>query len=66
MVEKEFRKAYKEWTGKDGLIHCPKCKSIKVAHIAVVHEGDLLICTNCKNQVKIGNEDQKVRKGFSL
>ena len=68
MVEKQFKKVYKEWCGKKGYLRCPKCGTTEIAHIAVAHEGDLLICLDpkCKNQAKIGEEEQKIRKGFSL
>ena len=69
MIEKEFQQVYKEWSGKNGFIECPKCKSQEVARIAVAHEGNLLICCNdkCKNQAKIGSEDSKVfRRGLLL
>jgi len=68
MIEKHFKKAYKEWCGKDGYLHCPKCNTTEVAHIAIAHEGDLLICLNpsCKNETKIGEEEQKIKKGFKL
>lgn len=68
MIEKQFKKAYKKWCDKNGYLRCPKCNTIEVAHIAVAHEGDLLICLNrsCKHQTKIGEEEQIVRKGFKL
>jgi len=68
MIDKRYKEVYKEWCGKDGYLHCPKCGTNQIAHIAVAHEGDLLICLNenCKNEAKIGDEDQKTRKGYSL
>ncbi len=68
MVEKQFKKVYKEWVGERGYLRCPKCETTEIAHIAVAHEGDLLICLDpkCKNQAKIGEEEQMIRKGYSL
>ncbi len=66
MIEKQYRKTYNEWKGKDGYLHCSKCKSINVVHVAVANEGDLLICVDCKNTAKIGSEEIKTRKGLRL
>jgi len=68
MIERHFKKAYNEWRGKNGYLRCPKCGVTDVAHIAIAYEGDMLICLNpkCKHETKIGEEEQKIRKGFKV
>jgi len=61
--EKIYQKVYAEWVGKDNLIRCPDCNTIRVAHIVVSNEGELFECTSCGKTDKIGEDFQKKRQG---
>lgn len=66
-MTKRFNENYDKWVGKDRLIHCPKCDSIRVVHYTDSYEGELLFCGNCKNKEAIGKNSRAVtRRGFSL
>lgn len=67
MVTKEFKAVYKKWIGKNGFLHCPKCDSISITHIAIPYEGQMLICY-CGYKDKIGEEleEKKIKKGLRL
>lgn len=65
-IDRKYINIYNQWKGKDGYLHCPRCHSINVAHVAVAGEGDLLMCVQCRNEAKIGDEDKKIRKGLDM
>ena len=60
---KIYQRVYAEWVGKDNLIRCPDCNTIRVARLVVANEGELFECTVCGKIAKIGEDDQKKRKG---